>query len=295
VQWAEKLKSDPAIDFGCILDKHIIPLHPGDLMAIVARPGHGKSSFMAYMAKRAAADIVKRGAWEEEAVVYVSWEQPVEELEAFFQSGGAYTSSDMAWGRVPMDVIKKQAVKRINMPIWFIGHSIRHSNIPKPAMTAEVVYSVIESMYSEFGRKPKLVLLDYLQIMKTSAGGDRMSQVTQATYDAKELGMRAGVPILAGVQASRGVDAYKNPIPTMSDAQWSSAIEQTADKQISVWRPAKTHSPDEYLTIPVDGVEYKNDEELFVVKLLKQRFEKGYGAWAVRFKPQTLELYDYQR
>ena len=91
------------------------------------------------------------------------------------------------------------------------------------------------------------------------------------------------------------MDQYKNQMPTMADAQWSSSIEQVADKQIGIWRPIKSRDPSESATINVAGVEYTNDEDLFVIRLLKQRFAVGYGAWAVRFKPQTLELYDYQR
>lgn len=295
VSWAERLKFDPGITFGCVLDNYVIPLHPGDLMAVVARPGHGKSSFMAYMARREADAIVKRGTQDKEVVVYASWEQPVEEIEAFFQSGDAYTSSDMAWGRVPMDTIRRKAIKRVNMPLWTIGNSLRHANMKKPRMTVDVVYHAIESMYHEYGISPTLICLDYLQIVKTQAGGDRLTQVTEATLAAKELAMRVGVPIIAGVQARRGVDAQRDPIPGMDDAQWSSAIEQTADKQISVWRPSKTHNTHDNPTINVNGTEYTNDEELFVIKLLKQRLERGFGIWATRFKPQTLELYDYER
>lgn len=292
VHWAERLANEPGITYGCVMDKFIIPLHPGDLMAVVARPGHGKSSWMAYMAKREAENIVKRGKQGEQAVVYISWEQPIEEIEAFFQSGDVYTSSDMAWGRVPLEKIKQRAIKRVNLPVWTIGASLRHANIKKPIMTVDMVYQAIEAMYEEFKISPTLVLLDYLQIIPAGKG-ERRDQVTEATYNAKRLAMQIGAPIIAGVQAGRAVDAYSKPLPTMADAQWSSAIEQTADKQISIWRPSKTHSTEEHEFIDVGGTSYINNEDLFVIKLLKQRFERGYGIWATRFKPQTLELYDY--
>jgi hypothetical protein len=105
--------------------------------------------------------------------------------------------------------------------------------------------------------------------------------------------MNVGCPGIAGVQASRDVDDYANPIPTMADAQWSSAIEQTADKQIAVWRPIKTHDPAKHPTIELGGIDYLNDEHLLVIRLLKQRFERGYGTFAVRFEPQTLQVEDY--
>lgn len=292
VNWAERLQNEPGIDYGCVLDKFILPLHPGDLMAVVARPGHGKSSFMAYMAKRTAENIAKRGETKE-VVVYVSWEQSVEEIEAFFQSGRTYSSTDMAWGKVPMDKIKTGAVKRVNLPIWLFGESKRHEGKKRPKMSIDYVYAAIESMQQDYGVRPVLMCLDYVQIMPTSPNANKTEQVDEAIRQAKELAIRMGLPIIIGVQASRKVDSYNNQIPTMSDAQWSSSIEQVADKQIAVWRPIKSSDPDSAPTISVGGVTYTNDEDLFVIRLLKQRFAVGYGAWAVRFKPQTLELNDY--
>lgn len=292
VQWAEKLKEEPGITYGCILDKFLIPLHPGDLMAVVARPGHGKSSWMAYMARKTAQDIVDRGA-EDEVVIYASWEQPVEEIEAFFESGDTYSSTDMAWGRVPLDVIKRKAVKRGGLPIWYIGKSLRHAHVKKPPMYIDTVYEAIGAMRYEYGLKPALICLDYIQKIPVHKGYKRYEQVTEAVFDTKNLLMDIGAPGIAGVQARREVDSYGDQIPTMSDAQHSSAIEQEADKQIGIWRPIKTHDPEKHKYIEVGGHEIKNTESLFVIRLLKQRFERGYGTFAVNFIPETLEVYDY--
>lgn len=293
VHWAEKLQTEPGITYGCILDKFMIPLHPGDLMAVVARPGHGKSSWMAYMAKKTAMDILKRGA-EDEVVLYVSWEQPVEEIEAFFQSGDAYSSTDMAWGRVPMDVIKRRAVKRGGLPIWYIGKSLRHAHVKKPPMYIDAVYEAIEAMRYEYNLKPALICLDYIQKIPVQGGQRRFEQVTEAVFATKNLLIDIGAPGIGGVQARRDVDSYRDQIPSMADAQHSSAIEQEADKQIGVWRPIKTHDPAKVPFIDVGGHQIKNTESLFVIRFLKQRFEQGYGTFAVNFIPQTLEVYDYE-
>ena len=293
VQWAEKLKEDPGIKYGCVLDKHMIPLHPGDLMAVVARPGHGKSSFMAYLAKKTALDIVERGD-EDDVVIYISWEQSVEEIEAFFQSGGAYTSTDMAWGRVPLDTIRKNAVKRVKLPVWFIGYSQRHAGFEKPRMYVDYVYHAIESLYKDYGKRPKLLCLDYMQIIPVASGGTRSEQVAKATSLTKELLMNQGVAGVAGVQARRDVDGYKQKIPGMSDAQHSSEIEQRADKQIAIWRPIKDFDPGEHPTVKIAGIDYRNSQELLVARLLKQRFDIGFGTFGLHFQPQTLTVTDYK-
>lgn len=292
VAWAEWLQNQPKIDYGCVLDKHLIPLHPGDLMAIVARPGHGKSSFMAYLARRTALNIVSRGETNR-CVIYVSWEQSVEEIEAFFQSGREYSSTDLAWSRVSMDVVKQRSIQRVNLPIWMIGYSIRDAGKKKPPMTIEAVYESIRAMRYEYNFEPVMICLDYLQIIPvTDNKADRTKQVTEATIQAKHLAMEIGAPIVAGVQARRETDSHKVAIPTMADAQWSSAIEQTADKQLSLFRPSKVMDTGE--SIEVGGRSYEVNENLLVLKLLKQRFDVGYGAWAIQFEPQTLTVTDYR-
>lgn len=293
VNWAQRRHDEPGIKYGCVLDTAVIPLRPGDVMAVVARPGHGKSSFMAYLAKKTAMDIAARKS-EDEVVVYTTWEQNAEEIDAFFQSGGDYSSTDMAWGRVPMDVIKRKAVKRPSLPLWIYGDSNRHEGIQRPPMTVDYVYESIQAMREEFNKRPVLMCMDYVQEIPIDGRKDKTEQVDQAIHEAKQLARRAGLPIVIGVQAKRDVDSYRNQIPTLADAQWASAIEQVADKQIALWRPSKTYDPAEHPTVSINGTDYKNDEDLFVIRLLKQRFEAGFGTWAIRFKPQTLEVYDYQ-
>lgn len=285
VRWVEQLQNAAKIDYGCVLDKHLIPLHPGDLMAVVARPGHGKSSFMAYLAKRTALK-----ATGQKCVIYVSWEQSVEEIEAFFQSGEHYNSTDLAWGRVPLDTVKERAIKRVNLPIWLIGYSIKDADKPKPPMTIEAVYDSIRAIRYDYGFEPVLACLDYLQIVPVRDKSERLAQVTEATIQAKHLAMEIGVPIVAGVQASRDTDKRHTQIPTMADAQWSSAIEQTADKQLALFRPAKVMDAGD--SIEIGDHEYTVDDNLLVFRLLKQRFDIGAGTWAVSFEPQTLTIKD---
>lgn len=291
VQWVEWLQKASRIDYGCILDKHIIPLHPGDLMAVVARPGHGKSSFMAYMAKRHAQNITLRGD-ANKCVIYVSWEQSVEEIEAFFQSGEGYNSTDLAWGRVPLDVVKERSIKRVNLPIWMIGYSTRDAGKAKPPMTVEMVYETIRAIRYEYGYDPVLTCMDYVQKIPVLSKRSRTEEVTEAIFEAKRLAVDVGVPIIVGVQASRETDKRTDHIPTMGDAQWASAIEQEADKQIALFRPSKVLEAGDKFDIGDN--EYTVDNYLLVIKLLKQRFDAGSGVWPVHFEPQTLTITDYK-
>lgn len=292
VRWAEWLKTAPKIDFGCVLDKHVIPLHPGDIMAVLARPGHGKSSWMAYLARRTAQKIVERGEDSKKCVIYFSWEQPVEEIEAFFQSGAAYSSTDLAWGRVDLDIVKTQAVKRASLPVWLGGKSIANAAKKQPEMSIDRIYEGIREMKYNHDYDPILICFDYLQIIPVQGSRSRAEEVAEACYQAKQFAMSVGVPIVVGVQAKRDVDNRSNPMPTMADAQWSSALEQVADKQIALFRPVKMIDKGE--SFDISGKPYIVDEYLMAVKLLKQRFDEGSGIWPLHFKPQTLEVKDYE-
>jgi len=291
VAWVERIKADPGIAFGVdTIDRRVIPMRPGDLVSLIARPGHGKSSLLAYFAREHAKRIVERGAHETEAVVYVTWEASAEELEAFFQAGDDYSTSDVAWGRVDIDAVKRKAVKRAGVPIWVIGHGIGRAGQKAPQMTPSAVLSAIETMHADFGVKPALMLFDYMQLIPVPGYQDRVQRVTEVPIKIKELALRIGCPAVVGVQAGREVDKRNEKIPTMQDAQWASSIEQTSDKVFGLWRPCLTEPPNSH--IEIEGVEgmFPVNERLMVIRLLKQRFEKGRFTWAMYFAPEYLKL-----
>lgn len=297
VEYAERIKADPGIQFGIkSVDRKVIPLRPGDLIAMCARPGHGKSSLAARMARHVARDIIARGKADREAVFYVTWEQTAEELMAYFAAGKQYTASDYAWGRVDMDVIRRNAIASVKLPLFVIGHALRHAGKKLPRLTTETVWQACERIRDKFdGRKPRLVVFDYLQLIPLERPTmSRTEQVNETVVLAKELAIRVGVPIIANVQASRAVDDNRPPIPKMQHAQWASAIEQHVDKFFGLWRPWKTHEHDAMITPPGYTKSFKNCPELFILAMQKQRMEDGSHVWALRFTPQELKITEHE-
>ena len=293
VRWAERAKDDPGIPWGLpAIDKRVIPMRPGELIAIMGRPGHGKTSLLAYLARQEANRIIKRGAAATEAVVYVSWEQASEEISAMLLAdayGFSYSVSDVAWGRVDLDTIRRQAVKGGGHPIWIVGHGIGRVGKNPPRMTPEVVLAAIESMQEDFGVKPTLMLFDYLQIIPIKSASERVQQVTEAPIRIKEVALRLGAPAVCGVQASRDADKRNDHIPEMFDAQWASSIEQTCDKVFGLWRPARDHEIGHRFKAE-SGKEYTVSEALMFVRMLKQRGDQGRHTWALYFDPSRLKL-----
>jgi replicative DNA helicase len=295
VQYAERIQEHPGVKFGIqAIDESVIPMRPGDLVTLIARPGHCKTSLMALMAQNEAKNIVSRGTTETEAVVYVTWEQSAEELDTIMQTDGSYSISDVAWGRVNLKSVRAKSVHRARLPIWIIGHGIGRSTaasgkgIAPPRMTPDVVLSALLYMKRDFGKAPSLMLFDYLQLIPVHNVMNKVQQVSEMPNRIKELALRVGCPAVCGVQAKREVDNTPEKIPTMSDGQWASAIEQTSDKTFSLMRPIRYFAHDHIHR--VDEMDMRVTEELFIIRLLKQRGEAGRRTFLMNFQPQYLRM-----
>lgn len=289
IQWAERIQNDPGIKFGVdVIDKHVIPMRPGELISFIARPGHGKTSLLAYFARHQAQRIQARNGTNAEVVVYVTWEQSAEELESFFAADGTYSMTDVAWGRVDLEQLKRRAVKRAGVPIWVIGHGIGRAGQKMPRMTPDVVLGAIESMFVDYKVRPSLMLFDYMQLIPVSHARDRIQQVTEVPILVKELALRVGAPAVVGVQARREVDLRDEKIPEMRDAQWASSIEQTSDKVFGLWRPFQTEEPGKLVMLGNDS--FTVNEKLMIIRLLKQRGDRGRRTWGMYFDPAYLKL-----
>lgn len=287
--WAESIQQHPGITFGLpAIDRYVVPMRPGNLVCFIGRPGHAKTSLLAYLARLEAQRIVARGA-EGEVVVYVTWEQSAEELEAFFQADGEYSISDIMWGRVELDKLRKRAIKRAGLPIWIIGHSIGRAGMKAPRMTIDAVLGAIETMEADYEVKPVLMLFDYMQLIPSKSYKDRVQQVTEVPILVKELALRLGVPAAVGVQARREVDDRREKIPELRDAQWAASIEQTADKVFGLWRPVQTEKKGAVVSIE-GGHDYPVTDNLIVLRMLKQRGDVGRRTWGLYFDMACLKL-----
>lgn len=299
VQWAKSLRGARQVPFGIpVVDAKVVPFHPGDMIVFCGRPGHAKTSMLSYLARAEAKRIVERDETDR-VVVYVTFEQVAEEIESVFQINDTYTASDLVWGRVPIEEVERNAIHRASLPIFIIGNSLARTGAGSPRMYPEIVFQAIESLEADYSVKPSLILVDYIQLIPIPHQADRHKQVIEAAYRVKEIAQRVGCPAAVAVQARREVDSRDVKIPGLWDAQWSSAIEQTADKFFSLWRPWLTEAHrDEYdqpATITIDQDTYPVSKKLLIMSMLKQRFEDGRYTWGLHFDPRYLKLCAIER
>ena len=275
------------------IDQDFIPLRPGKVLGLIGRPGHGKTTTLAYLARHTAQTIVREGVTDE-VVVYAALEGSVEEMEAMFVTDKGLSATDIAWGKVSPEAAIALALSRPLLPIWSLGHSMFMPKGGKPIrMTVPHMFSALESMYGLYKKRPRLICLDYIQIVPVEKASERVEQVTEAIIRSKELAEMIPCALAYGIQASRAVDKKgEEQIPAPQDCQWSSAIEQVTDDLIGLWRPWVSH-PD-LAEISVKGLNrhFVNNTKLMIARLWKQRGGIPGATFALMLDPEFLTLGD---
>jgi len=75
----------------------------------------------------------------------------------------------------------------------------------------------------------KLIVIDYLQLMRGSGAENRMQEVSEVVRDLKAFAKEVNIPIIALSQLRRGVEDRADKTPMLSDLRETGEIEQTAD------------------------------------------------------------------
>lgn len=267
----------------------VYPMFPGEVMSIIARPGHNKTGLMMMWARQRARWL-KQAGHTKRVAVYATWEQSIEELHSFYvasQQGVSITKmahgelSESDWGKV-----EQASADRVSEPLWFVGHSVMRKTGREP-IRVETLARALEAV-EEWGDGFEVdsVYVDYLQRIPVDVANPVMSY-SGIMDDLKNLALGFGVPLVVGVQASREVEALKVQIPEMHHAQWTSNIEQSSDRVLSLVRPRRYKKDGEQFgSITVYG------QNQLLISVLKQKLgEANFAEW-VSFNPAYNKLGD---
>lgn len=244
------------------MDDKLLPLLPGELCTIIGRPGAGKSALCMYWA-RSRARYLQSNFMSERLVIYVTFEQHIEELYAFHVAAETGLPVDqMARGHVDdnqLESVREYGVRRANVPLWFMGHS-QERRKKRPSMKLsdiqEALYRIEDwEQQNKRDLQVDMIFVDYLQRIPFEGRPEsKVIGIDENMNKLKDLALIFACPLVCGVQARREVDDRDVPVPELNDGQWCSSVEQVSDKILSVVRPIK----------------YRKEGDLFGKKVLVQ-------------------------
>ncbi len=213
-------------------------LHPSDLLILAGRPGMGKTALATKIAFGAAKSLLDAAraidpdARPKATVAIFSLEMSAEQLAIRLLSEEARVSGD----RIRRgDIGQKDFDKfvQVSREIGALPLEIDDT----PAITLSAMRTRCRRLQRTKGLA--LVVVDYLQLMRPSAGTrpeNRVLEISQITQGLKAIAKELAVPVLALSQLSRAVESREDKRPLLSDLRESGTIEQDADAVMFIFR-----------------------------------------------------------
>lgn len=202
------------------LDAGLGGLYPGDLYVVAARPGGGKTAF--------GAGIIL--ANPEIPSGFMSMEQPRTQIvQRMIASVGSLNAHALRLGK-----LGKEDWPRINQAVESLYRLPCEIN-DRPAPPIDVI--VRQARKWRYEKKIQLLVVDYIQRIRSVGKEKRHEQVEAFARALKEIARELDIPVVALSQVSRGVEARNDKRPQMADLRDSGAIEMEADAIITLYRP----------------------------------------------------------
>jgi len=208
------------------LDGIVGAFYPGDLIYLGGRPSMGKTA----LALSIALNVARSG----NHVAIASLEMTPDAMamralsEQTANQGRAVDYASMRrgdMGDIHVASLQEAAPIVAGLPITFLPR--QYNDIG--ALSAGV---------KQIARRGDLglVVVDYLQLMRSSVRGNTNEQVSDISKSLKALAMQLEVPVLALSQLSRAVEQRDDKRPVLSDLRDSGSIEQDADTVMFCYR-----------------------------------------------------------
>ena len=213
------------------LDRMTSGLQAGDLIVLAARPSMGKTAFAINIAEPVALN-------EGLPVAVFSMEMGAAQLAVrVVGSIGRIDQGHLRTGKLTDEEWPRltDAIERLRTVSLHIDE------------TAGLTSSELRANARRLARKCGklgLIVVDYLQLMTGSSGGDgenRATELGEISRGLKMLAKELQCPVIALSQLNRGVEQRTDKRPMMSDLRESGAIEQDADIIMFIYRDDYYH------------------------------------------------------
>jgi replicative DNA helicase len=208
------------------LDRMTSGMQAGDLIVLAARPSMGKTAL--------AINIAEHVALKEDLPVAVfSMEMGASQLAIrIVGSIGRIDQGRLRTGKLIDDEWPRltEAIEKLKTVSLSIDET--------PGLNTSELRASARRLARSCG-KLGLVVVDYLQLMSGSGGGDgenRATELGEISRGLKMLAKELQCPVIALSQLNRGVEQRTDKRPMMSDLRESGAIEQDADVIMFIYR-----------------------------------------------------------
>ena len=227
------------------LDELTNGLQNSDLIILAARPGVGKTSFALTIAANAAIDYNKH-------VAFFSLEMDGMQLaQRLLCSRAEVDQSKLRNGKLNRDEMNKIIAKvaPINQSPLYVDDN------------ADLGIMELMSKARQLKHRGQLDLLvvDYLQLMKTGNEENRAVAIGNISRGLKILAKELHIPVIALAQLSRKVEEKGRDRPQLSDLRESGSIEQDADMVWFVERAfVRTHKEEDKFSAELIVAKHRN-------------------------------------
>lgn len=221
------------------LDHLLGGLHPSDLIILAGRPSMGKTA----LATNIAFNVARALKTETESngvskiidggvIGFFSLEMSAAQLAMRILSENAQIPSENI-RRGKMNAEEFQRLTRSAQSLSSLSFFIDDT----PSLSVSALRTRARRLKRQ--KDLSLIVVDYLQLMQSSAKGkndNRVNEISEITRGLKGIAKELGVPVIALSQLSRAVESRDDKRPQLSDLRESGSIEQDADVVMFVYR-----------------------------------------------------------
>lgn len=275
------------------LDEYLVPLWIGDICVIIALTSNGKS----FLGRVAVSNYLLRVGRSGAPVIWVSTEETLEKVAALFIArmidGISYL--DIVQGRVPVDDFIRAAsspglFRLMDLPLYIIAHS---SNIEERDQgIRNLNINEIRASITSLGERPGLVVLDYLQRVRTTEdiGVSKQQQVSDIVEGLRAFTDEFKTTLMVMSQAKARVVERATPMPGIMDSEWSAVMGHSAELGIASWIPRTTHTHGANIRIGQHSFILDANQSLMAIQVAKQKDGDMGRVFIVEYDPINLTL-----
>lgn len=190
------------------------------LYIVAAKSGQGKSAFMV--------DMTKNFLEEGKCVYFFTFENSIAETEDRLFSSITGISSDEITSNTPG--VRERLKNSINNFFTNNNGTLVLKQASVQSLTVSTIQRYIESSISKGYRPPDVIVIDYLDLLKSTMKTEERLRLSNIAYDLKTLSQDENSVVLTATQLNR--ESYKSDVIDLNNISESSGKSHVADSVI---------------------------------------------------------------